>query len=339
MKRPLALLAVGCLPLAAACADALPAYQPHAVDLPRDASYLLPDGSIYIVGNDGMKVMLERFNALFASTHPGFRFTMLLEGSTTAIGGLTAGVSAFAPMGREAWPSELGGFRDFFGYQPVDIHIGYGGFAHAGHKNPPGIYVNVKNPLAGLTVEQVTRIMTSGAAGGDLTHWRQLDLGGEWAKRAIHAYGTRDDGSLASSIRSEKMGKLPFAGRYEALPKVADVINAVAADVYGIGLAGFADAANINPNVRLLPLARVIGMPFADAGYASVAAGRYPYVPHLHMYFNRVPGKPVDPFIKEYLRMVLSREGQQIIAQQKDAEDGYVPLDPAEAAKALALLD
>jgi phosphate transport system substrate-binding protein len=338
MKILIAALAL--LPLAAHCADtALPAYRPHAVSVAPGASYLLRDGSIQIVGNDGMRAMLDSLNALFVQTHPGFRFTMRLEGSSTGIGGLTAGVSAFAPMGRAAWPSELGGFHDFFGYQPTDIHIGYGGYARPGHKSPPGIYVNVNNPLAGLTLDQLARIMTSGAAGGDLTHWRQLDLGGEWAKRAIHTYGTRDDGGLATSIRSDMMGRLPFAGRYEALPKVADVINAVGADVYGIGLAGFVDAAKLNPNVRMLPLARAAGAPFADAGYASVAAGRYPLAPHLHVYLNRAPGQPLDPFVKEYLRMVLSREGQAIIARQKDAADGFVPLDAAELAQARAQLD
>lgn len=333
-------LALALLPVAAPCFESVTsAYAAQPARVPEGAPYVMRDGSIRIVGNDGMKAMLERFNELFTRTHPGYRFTMLLEGSSTGIGGLTAGVSAFAPMGREAWPSELAGFRDFFGYQPLDVHIGYGGFSHAGHKNPPAIYVNKANPLAGLTLEQVTRIMTSGAAQGDVTHWRQLGLKGRWAQHAIHLYGPPDDGGLATSLRATQMGNLPFASRYEALPKAADVLDAVAGDVYGIALAGFADAARLNPNVRLLPLARTADAPFADAAYDNVAAGRYPYVPYLRIYVNRAPGQPLDPFVREYLRMVLSPEGQAIIAAQKDAEDGYVPLDQAELARARALLD
>jgi len=341
MNKPILIpLALAVLPLAALCAEsAIPAYAPQTVSVPQGAPYLMRDGSIRIVGNDGMKPMLERFNELFSRTHPGFRFTMLLEGSSTGVGGLTAGVSAFAPMGREAWPSELAGFHDFFGYQPLDVHIGYGGFSHAGHKNPPAIYVNKANPLAGLTLEQVTRIMTSGAAKGDITHWRQLGVGGKWAQHVIHVYGPADDGGLATSLRHSYMDKLPFASRYEALPKAADILAAVAGDVYGVALAGFADAAKLNPDVRLVPLARGAGAPFADAAYDQVAAGRYPYVPYLRFYVNRGPGKPLDPFVREYLRMVLSPEGQAIIAAQKDAEDGYVPLDQAELARARALLD
>ena len=62
-------------------------YESKPVVLAKDASYVLPDGSIYIVGNDGMEEMLEKFNALFAKTHPGFKFTILLKGSSTGIGG------------------------------------------------------------------------------------------------------------------------------------------------------------------------------------------------------------------------------------------------------------
>src|SRR5262249_839430 len=141
-------------------------------------------------GNDGMKEMLEQLNALFEKSHPGVRFTMKLEGSSTGIGALSAKVSAFAPMGREAWPTDLGGFREAHGFLPTDVHVGWDGYARGvGHKNPPGVYVNAKNPLAGLTMQQVTRIFTQGAPGGDITHWHALGVKGEWAERQIHVYG------------------------------------------------------------------------------------------------------------------------------------------------------
>jgi phosphate transport system substrate-binding protein len=319
---------------------AAPSYQPRTVEVSKDAPYVLNDGSIYIVGNDGMKEMLEKFNDLFARTHRGFKFTMLLEGSSTAIGGLTANVSAFAPMGREAWPTDVSGFRELFGYEPLDVRIGYDGFGpRPKRKTPPAIYINAKNPLRGLTVAQVTRIFTTGATEGDITRWSQVGLTGEWAKRAIHVYGPRDDGGLATSTRETKMGKLPFSRRYEALDKGADIINAVASDPYGIAFVGFIDAQALTPNVKLLPLAEKDGGPLADASYESVAAGRYPYSPHLHIYVNRAPGKPLDPFVKEYLRLVLSQEGQAIIAAQKDSDEGFVPLSAADLEKELAKLE
>ncbi len=316
-----------------------PAYQPQPFEIPRDAGYVRPDGSIYIVGNDGMEELLKELNALFEKAHPGARFTMLLKGSSTGIAGLTAGVSAFAPMGREAWGTDVSGFREIYGYQPFDIHIGYDGFVRPGHKNPPAVYVNAKNPLAGLTLEQLARVFTGGNAAGDITRWQQLGVKGEWAKRAMHLYGQYDDGGAATSVRKTRLGGRPFARDYEELEKPCDVVKAVAEDPYGIGLASFCDAAKVSANVRVLPLAWKAGQPFAVPGYDDIHAGRYPLGVHLRLYAVRKPGAPLDPLVKEYARLALSREGQAIIAAQKDTDEGFIPLDAAEIAAELAKLD
>lgn len=311
---------------------------PPAVAVPKDASYVRPDGSIYIVGNDGMENLLNGLNALFVKTHPGCKFTMLLKGSSTGIGGLTAGVSALAPMGREAWPTDVAGFRETFGYEPYDVHIGYGGYSRPHHKNPPAIYVNARNPLAGLTLEQLGRILTRGAPGGDITAWSQLGLKGEWARRAIHVYGPRDEGGFATSLRTALLGKRAFQRDYEALPKLSDVIAAVAADPYGIGLVGFFDSTGI-PQVRMVPIAEEKGGVFVLPTELNVRAGHYPLTPYLHFYVNRPPGQPLDPFLREYLRLALSPEGQALIGTDKEAEEAYLPLDADAIARELSHLN
>jgi phosphate transport system substrate-binding protein len=310
------------------------------VELPKGASYVRPDGAIYIVGHDGMEEMLKQFNQLFAKTHPGFRFEMLLKGSATALSGLTAGVSAFAPIAREARPyDEVRPFRQIYGYEPTAIRIGRVGYAGPGRKNPPGTYVNARNPLAGLTVEQVARIFTTGGGTGDLTHWSQLGLSGQWGTRVIHVYGPRDDGGFATALRTAKMGAFAFTHRYEPLPEYADIIEAVADDPYGIGFVGFFDSNRLPPEVKLVPLAEKEGAPYSTGGYADVLEGRYAYTPGLHLYVNRAPGQPLDPFLKEYARLALSREGQAIITAQREGVEGYLPLQATEVAQSLARLE
>jgi phosphate transport system substrate-binding protein len=326
-----------CGAAASAQENALQPYQPRTVTVPKDASYVRPDGSIYIVGDDATDEMMAKLDALFAKTHPGFTFTLLLKGSSTGIGGLTAGVSAMAPMGRPGWLSDLSAFKEAYGYAATDIHIGYDAFTHDKHKSPPALYVNAQNPLAGLTVSQIARIFTTGGGKGDITHWSQLGLKGAWQHREIHLYGPRDDGALATSLRENLMGKLPFSSRYETFDHLADVINAVAQDPYGIGLVGFFDAKPV-PDVKLLPLASAEGQPFAAPTYENVKAGRYPFASYLRMYVNRRPGAPLDPFVKEYVQMLLSREGQAIIESFKENDQGFVPLEPAAVAAELAKL-
>ena len=313
-------------------ADDVPAYEPRPVAAPIDA--------VSVAGSDGLEEMLAKFNELFAKTHPGFKFKLLIGRlPSVSLYGLITGISAFALIDREIWPLETRPFRQIYGYDPTAIRIGRAGYSGTGRTNPPGVYVNASNPLAGLTIQQVARVFTTGGGNGDLTHWGQLGLKGAWTQRVIHLYGPPDDGRLASALRRFKMGGFPFARRYERLSTCAEIIDAVAMDRYGIALAGVCDAKLLSPAVKMLPLAEQEGVPFAGSGYEEVLAGKYPFSPHLCFYVNRVPGKPLDPFVKEYARLLLSREGQVIVAAQKDTPKGYLPLNAKEIAEELTKLD
>jgi phosphate transport system substrate-binding protein len=117
------------------------------------------------------------------------------------------------------------------------------------------------------------------------------------------------------------------------------VLHALAEDPYGIGLLGFADAGSVSKDVRPLPIAAKAGGPFVLPSYDVVHADAYPFPSYLHIYVNRKPGTQTDPFVKEYLRMVLSSEGQAILGGQKDTNEGYVPLAPQLVAEQLRKLD
>jgi phosphate transport system substrate-binding protein len=292
-----------------------------------------------IVGNTGMEEILGKFNELYTRTHPGFQLAMLLKGSHTSLSGLTAGVSAFAPMDREATPLELRPFRQMNGYEPLDIHIGRHGYAGPGRFLPPAVYVNSRNPIAGMTADQVARIFTTGGGNGDYTHWGQVGLHDNWVDRVIHVYGLRDDGDFATSLRHSQMGGFPFTRRYEPMSSDADVLRAVAEDPYGVGLIGFFDSRIMPENVRMVPLAAKEGEAYSTATFEEVQDGKYPYAPYLRFYVNRAPGEPLDSFVKEYTRLVLSQDGQAIVEAARNSREGCVPLTASEITRELAKLE
>jgi phosphate transport system substrate-binding protein len=314
-------------------------YEPQPITVPGNAPYRLSDGSIYIVGDDTMAPLLERLNELFVQTHPGIRFTMVLRSPPTGIDGIQAGVSLFAPVAHDAWETEIEPFKRLTGYRPLDVRIGRRGYAGAGRENPPGIYVNANNPLPQLTFDQVARIFTTGQQPSDLRHWSQLGVGAEWAKHAIHLYGTRDDGRTVTALRTARFGGLPFARHYEGLAEDDDVLQALAGDRYGIGVAWSVEGASVPREVRLVPLAENAGAPPSVAEYQDVRQGRYPLSPYLHLYIRSAPGAPLDPVVKEYVRLALSLAGQHIIEELKDAKQGYVALTPEEASRELAKIE
>lgn len=307
--------------------------QAEGVRPPVKASYLTPDGAIAIIGNDGMQPLVEQLNALFIQRHPGFRFAVRGEGSSVGLPALTAGATAIAPLSREAWLGDLHGFEQVFERKPLDIRIGYSGWGPRDTgKTPPAVYVHPDNPLSQLTLEQLARVVTAGQPGGDINTWGQLGLNGDWAARRIHVYGLRDDGGFATNQRMDRFGGLPLSVHYEALDSVAEVLKAVAGDSHGIALSGWAHGGKLAPGLHLVAVSRKAGEPAYGPGYDAVASGAYPLSAYLHLYVNARPDQPLEPFIKAYLQVALSDEGQALIKAQRETAEGYVPLSARDLA-------
>ncbi|WP_196485438.1 PstS family phosphate ABC transporter substrate-binding protein [Burkholderia cepacia] len=307
-----------------------------------DAGYVRADGAIAIVGGNGVEELIQGLDDLFRQTHPEFRFKLVMKGSATAMPALSAGTSAFAPMTRDAWGGERAAFKQVFGYAPEPILIGHHGFGpRAGAETPPAVYVNARNPLPGLTIAQLTRIFTSGAPEGDINLWSQLDklpVPAECRARRIHLYGERDDGGAATERRHRLLGGYPFTATYEALADSDAVLDAVADDVCGIGLVGWSNPQRAAGRARVLALGVTDGAYF-EPSYDAVAAGRYPLAAPLVIYVNHPPGKPLEPWIKEYLEVALSPQGQALLAKGRDDASGLVPLSADTIARERRKLD
>jgi phosphate transport system substrate-binding protein len=285
--------------------------------------------------------------------HPGFKFKMDLYSSGLASSSVTAGKAAFGPMARDATFQEQDAFASRYGYPMTDILIGWDNNPDADHfppgKFPPAVWVNAKNPVPSLTLQEVMAIFTAGSGNGDITHWGQISgdegpvgaNGGDWAKRAIHVYLPSLRALPVVSSTRQRLGGFPWTPRAEYLPMGEDVINAVANDEFGIGFIGWFPTdegwdrqAELGGKVRLLPLAEN-----KDAKVSHGSVGDlYPLADGIHILINKAPGQPLEPWLKDYLRLALSKEGQDVIASLLKT-DGFIPLDPDAAARELAKLE
>jgi phosphate transport system substrate-binding protein len=289
----------------------------------RGPGYVAPDGSLSIIGSDTLTTIMPDVLAAYARHAPKVRFTADLRGSSTAMPALTAGTTIFAPMGRELWENDLDGFRQVKGYDPVRIRVAYASHGpRRDGKTPPAIYVNTRNPLAGMSMAQVKRVFAAGAPGGDIADWSML--GG--AAGTIHAYGARDDGGFGSAMRASKLDGLPFSAHYQAMASGKAILAAVAADPQAIGYVTWMEAADTPEGVRVLPLSAQEGGPYV-LPQAGAQRGAWPISYFLNIYIDKIPGKPIVPATKGLLRFLLSDEGQAIIARHTDEDDGYVPLN------------
>jgi len=303
---------------------ALPHYFPATTEWARGESWLTPDGEIRIVGYNDMREMFDAFVARYAAAHPGATFHLELTGTRAAPPALAANTSALAPMGAEFTPEQLADYRRAtHGEDPIAFRVAHASLDSRALSGPLGVFVHADNPLRSLTLVQLAQVFS-----GEVTHWRDLGAQGALADRPIHLYALEPDTPLALSFYMRVLGKTPPAPPKAQFHQSRDVIAHVGADPLGIG---FAAAMRGTDRVHALALAARPGVAAVLPTEADIRAGRYPLDRWLLIYARA----PLTPFAREFLRLVLSREGQQIIA---DTPQQYLPLSADEAARERAKL-
>lgn len=311
----------------------LPDYQPADVPVNAQARYLTADGAIRIGGAEHVRYIVERFNAALRQSHPGWRFVDEAKGTTSAVPLLTHGVTLFGAMGREINPLEAQAFSKIVGAAPLEIRIAHAANDTAGHlATSLAVYINRANPLSQISAEQVARALTIGNPEGDLSQWGQLGLGGVWRERRIHPYGTPEFTGFGTYMQANHLGGRALSPNYEAYGNTEAILERLAADPAGLAVAAIGLG---NTHIKALPITTGQGETTTGTP-AQVLAGQYPYGRYLYLYVRREPGKPIEPLVREYLRLVLSRQGQQIIASQPN---GYFPLTAEQARAERAKLD
>jgi phosphate transport system substrate-binding protein len=296
---------------AAGVDPALPRYEPRKFEIPEEV--------VNVVGYNDMRDMLEAMRVKFEAAHPGFRMKLDLPGTRFAPAALADGRSAFAPMGAEFTPPQLAEYRAVAHADPVAIRVAHASLDPRALSGPLAIFVHRENPLGALTLEQLAR-----AFAGDAKTWGELGAGGDWTQRAVHPYGLGPATALGHFFQDRALKGQPYARRVTGFPQSTDVVKKVSEDALALG---FAAAMREGPNVKAL----AIGDPPVALTAENIQAGRYPLDRYLLIYVR----PPVAPYVREFLRFALSREGQEAVAS---SPQGYIPLSARDAAAELAKL-
>jgi phosphate transport system substrate-binding protein len=180
--------------------------------------------------------------------------------------------------------------------------------------------------------------------------WGQLGLGGEWADQPIHTYGYAFTG-MANFFQLKvfhggdkwnpnyrqyvEAGKMVSAGPVGATGSIQHMLREeFAHDKYGIAWTGIPHVANV-PEVKPLALAASDAGPFVEPTRSNVQQRTYPLARSVFIQLNRAPGQPLDPKLREFLLYILSRDGQQAVADNGN----YLPLTAEAVREQRALLD
>lgn len=331
-------------PAPAAVLGLPPPYHPH-----RTVS-----GTIRIWGHgaydrkrDFIGALVSAWERGFQQYEPAVRFENHLVGTAAAMGSLYTGRGDLALMGREIWPPETAAFEEVFGYPPTGIDVVTGSFNVRNRDYALVVFVHKGNPIRGLTLAQLRALFAAPDTPGAhaARTWGDLGLTGSWRERPIHLYGLPISRGFARFFEQRVFdgGELwrPSLREFADLEgsKGGDtdggqrMLDAMAGDPDSIGYAGLLYH---DSEVRPVALAERAGGPYIEPTRESVLDHSYPLTRMVTMFCNRPPGKPVDPKLREFLRYVLSRQGQQAVL--RDGR-GYLPILAPSAARELAKLN
>lgn len=294
---------------------AIPAYTPTA----------MVSGTLNSVGSDTMNNLMTLWAEGFAKIHPAVRIQVEGKGSSTAPPALLAGTAQLGPMSREMKDSELDSLEGKYGFPPTAIVAAIDALA---------VYVNKDNPLTSLSIPEIDAIFSKTRKQRfprDITTWGQLGLKGPWAGKPISLYGRNAASGTYGFFKDHALGKGDFKDTVKEQPGSASVVQGVTEDLYGIGYSGIGYRTS---GVKALALAETVDGPAYEATYENALAGTYPLFRYLYVYVVRDPRRPLDPLTREFLRFVLSRQGQEVVIK-----DGYLPLPAAVVNRELAKLD
>lgn len=277
-------------------------------------------GNLSSVGSDTLNNLMALWAEGFRKQYPNVRIQVEGKGSATAPPALIEGTAQLGPMSREMKPEEIDSFQEKYGYKPTQISVAIDCLAVLVHRD---------NPVKGLTLAQIDCIFSKTRKSGfrDISTWGQAGLKNDanWAEVPISIYGRNSASGTYAFFKEHALGKGDFKDSVKEQPGSAAVVDAVSGDRAGIGYSGIG---YMTSNVRALPLARDPQSPLAQPSFENAISGKYPLGRQLYVYVNKKPNEPLPTLVAEFVKYILSREGQEVVVK-----DGYGPL-PGEVAAA-----
>jgi ABC-type phosphate transport system substrate-binding protein len=286
-------------------------------------------GEVNSVGSDGMKSLMDRWMRDFRRKQPEVRKGERWEhlGTLNGFNALIVNETDIAPMGRELWPAELSDYEAIHRREALlEVRVARGGFNTPQRTTAQAVFVNERNPLSRITLRQVAATFGQPQT---ITRWGQLGLTGEWAERPITMYMPPQVAPNATSMQIMVLnGRAWTSAAREG--SIADTAAAIAGDPGAIGFGGFEEG---GPGLKTLAVAAKDSGPYYEGNAPNASSGRYPLTRYMYIRLSRPPGQPLAPQVQEFLRYVLSREGQEPILYS-----GYFPLTADEVKEELAKL-
>lgn len=280
-------------------------------------------GNINSVGSDTLNNLMTLWSEGFKKHYPNVAIQVEGKGSSTAPPALAEGVAQLGPMSRKMKREEIETFENKLGFKPTAIGVALDALA---------VYVHKDNPINELSLEQVDAIFSKTRKGGlaeDIVTWGQLGVKGRLAKQPISLYGRNSASGTYGYFKKHALFKGDYKDQVKEQPGSASVVMGITEDSSAIGYSGIGYKTS---GVKTVNISMGDGAAF-PATADNVLSGNYPLGRMLFVYVSKKPNEELPTVVKEFLKYVLSKAGQEVVVK-----DGYIPLPAKVAEKQLSLL-
>ncbi|WP_395504365.1 PstS family phosphate ABC transporter substrate-binding protein [Ectopseudomonas hydrolytica] len=277
-------------------------------------------GNLSSVGSDSLANLMTLWAEEFKKNYPNVNIQIQAAGSSTAPPAMTEGTANMGPMSRPMKDSEIQAFEEKYGYKPTAVPVAIDALA---------VFVHKDNPIKSLSIEQVDAIFSSTRLCGgdkDIKTWGGLGLTGEWASKPLQLFGRNSVSGTYGYFKEEALCKGDFKSNVNEQPGSASVVQSISSTLNAIGYSGIGYKTS---SVRAVPLSKKGGEAF-EASEENALAGKFPLARFFYVYVNKAPNQPLSPLDAEFVKLMLSKQGQEVVMK-----DGYIPLPSKVAEKAL----
>jgi len=280
-------------------------------------------GNLSSVGSDTLANLMTFWAEDFKKQYPNVNVQIQAAGSSTAPPALSQGTANFGPMSRAMKDNEIQDFEKKHGYKPTAIPVAVDALA---------VFVHKDNPIKGMSSAMVDAVFSSTRKCGfekEVKNWGDVGLTGPWKTRDLQLFGRNSVSGTYGYFKEHALCKGDFKSNVNEQPGSASVVQSISNSINGVGYSGIG---YVTSGVKAVPIKGSDGE-FVEANAKNALSGKYPLARFLYVYVNKHPKKPLAPLEAEFAKLVLSKQGQEIVEK-----DGYIPLPASEVKKVRAKL-
>ena len=287
----------------------------------------------------------------FKKYQPGLKIEYHLPTGALAVSALATGVADIGVTYRVSLIDSLN-FEQVFHRPPTAITVATGSFDVYGWSPAGIIIVNDANPLTRISMKQIDGVFGSARNGGykdavwhteypysrgpedDIRNWGQLGLKGNWANKPIDVCGQNLRAGAMREFSDQVLGgSMQYVGGLKTFTNYLTTSGQLYSWseqvrqylLHDPDAICYASPMTLAPGMRVLAIQPREGGQYVTRALETVHDNTYPLTHHVYFVFDRVPGKTVDPRIREFLRFILSQEGQMCV----EREGRFLPLTAA----------